>query len=1122
MQCPRCQHENPPQAKFCLECGAGFAVACGQCGIQLPVGAKFCPECGKSSDSHGTEPARFASPQSYTPEHLAEKILTSKSALEGERKQVTVLFADLKGSMELLADRDPEEARKILDPVLERMMEAVHRYEGTVNQVMGDGIMALFGAPLAHEDHAVRACYAALRMQASVAQYAAGVLRPHGVPVQIRVGLNSGEVIVRSIGSDLHMDYTAVGQTTHLAARMEQMAEPGFILTTADTLRLAEGYVEVVSLGRRAVRGLAAGVDVYAVTGTGAARWPLEVALARGLTDFVGRQVELAQLTGALAAVAEGRGQVVGVVGDPGVGKSRLFHELTRPERMPGWLVLKTGAASYGKATAYRPLIDLLRGYFKIRDRDDERHIRDTIQRKVRALDEHLVPTVPAFLFLLDVPGDHPEWQSLEPRQRRQQTMEAVRRLLLRESQAQPLCLIFEDLHWIDSETQAFLDSFMESLAAARVLLLVNYRPEYRHAWGSKTYYAQLRVDPLPPRSALELLRTLLGADDRLAPLAQALIERTGGNPFFLEESVRALAEDAVLVGERGAYRLATAATAIRVPATVQTVLTARIDHLAPEDKRLLQSASVIGENVPLRLLEAVADVPEHEFHQALGRLRAAEFLYDITLFPEPEYVFRHGLTCQVAYNSLVGERRRGLHARIAQAIEQLYPGRLGEHVERLAHHALQGELWERAAGYLHQAGTKTFARSANREAAAWFEQALRVVARLPETPETQMEAIELHLGLRNALTLLGEHERILGHLHEAQRLAERLGDRRRLGRALSFEVNCLLLLAQHERAIEAGRAARAVADELGDVGLRTVADMYVGRAHLYLGEFARAIEIFGDIVAALKGPLEHDHLGVPVLPSVFARSHLVEALAEVGRFADGAGFADEALALAETTNHPDTLFWAHRAAGMHHLARGAVAEATEAFERAHQLCRIHDMASSLTRVSADLGMARALGGGATEALPMLERAVEEAATRKQTTTYSKALLLLGEVNLLAGRLDEAAEVAGRALELFRAQRERGNEAWTLRLLGDLSAREMNDAVADTQYRAAAALARQLGMRPLGARCSLGIGRLHRRAGDLRRAIDALGAAAAEFREIGMAADLARCEAELSALSSRP
>jgi class 3 adenylate cyclase len=387
VRCTRCQHENPPQAKFCLECGTALALKCAACGNELPAAAKFCPEC-RQAVSQPAVGSRFISLESYTPKHLAEKILTSKSAVEGERKQVTVLFADMKGSMELLADRDPEEARKILDRILEQMMEAVHRYEGTVNQVMGDGIMALFGAPLAHEDHAVRACYAALRMQESVKNHAVEIQRAEGIPIQIRVGINSGEVVVRSIGSDLKMDYTAVGQTTHLAARMEQMAMPGSILMTADALLLTEGFVQVNPLGPVNVKGLNEPVEVYEITSAGPVRSRLQAAAARGLTRFVGRSAEFETLCQALERAGAGRGQVVALVGEPGVVKSRLFWEFTHSRRTVDWLILESGSVSYGKATPYLPLIDLLKAYFKITDRDDQREIREKVTGKLLTLDK--------------------------------------------------------------------------------------------------------------------------------------------------------------------------------------------------------------------------------------------------------------------------------------------------------------------------------------------------------------------------------------------------------------------------------------------------------------------------------------------------------------------------------------------------------------------------------------------------------------------------------------------------------------------------------------------------------------------------------------------------------------
>src|SRR5215467_13048061 len=441
MQCPRCQHDNEGGAKFCENCASPLARTCSNCGRPLSPVAKFCPECAHPAllAGHTSAAPRFTSPEAYTPKHLAEKILTSKAALEGERKQVTVLFADLKGSMELLADRDPEEARKILDAVLDRMMDAVHRFEGTVNQVMGDGIMALFGAPVAHEDHAVRACYAALRMQELVKRYAEEARHAHGVRVQIRIGLNSGEVVVRAIGSDLRMDYTAVGQTTHLAARMEQLAAPGSIIVTPSTLALVEGLVAVSSLGPVPVKGLAEPLEVFEVTGVGVARTRLHAAARRGLTRFVGRDSELEQLWRAQELAGTGRGQIVALVGEAGVGKSRLAYEFTRSHRFRGWQILEALSVSYGQATSYLPVLAFLKSYFKIQDRDDLREIREKITGKLLTLDEGLRPLLPPILGLLDMPVEDQQWTNLDPQQRRKRTLDAVKRLLLRESQVQPL-----------------------------------------------------------------------------------------------------------------------------------------------------------------------------------------------------------------------------------------------------------------------------------------------------------------------------------------------------------------------------------------------------------------------------------------------------------------------------------------------------------------------------------------------------------------------------------------------------------------------------------------------------------------------------------------------------------
>jgi len=1034
-----------------------------------------------------------------------EKILTSRAALEGERKQVTVLFADVKGSMELLADRDPEEARKLLDPLLERMMEAVHRYEGTVNQVMGDGIMALFGAPLACEDHAVRACYAALRMQETVKRYAESVRRADGLPLQIRVGLNSGEVVVRAIGSDLHMDYTAVGQTTHVAARMEQMALPGSILLSAETLALAEGYVEVKPLGPLPVKGLEAPLEVYELTGAATIRSRFQAAAARGLTRFVGRESELEQLRQALARAGAGRGQVVAVVGEPGVGKSRLYWEFSHSHRAQGWLVLESGSVSYGKATNYLPILELLRAYFSIEPADEPRKIREKVRGKLLSLDRQLEPSVAPLLWLLDVPIEDEAWERLDPPQRRQRILDGVKRLLLRESQVQPLMVLFEDLHWIDAETQALLDSLVESLPTARLLLLVNYRPEYSHVWGNKTYYRQLQIDPLPPERAEAVLDALLGSDPTLAPVKRLLIERAEGNPFFIEESVRGLVETGILAGPQGAYRVTRVVQGLQVPATAQAMLAARIDRLGPEDKRLLQAAAVIGTDVPCALLQAVADEPEDRLRRGLGQLQATEFLYETRLFPDLEYTFRHALTHEVAYGSLLAERRRALHARIVEALESLYPDRLAEHVERLAHHALRGELREKAVHYLRQAGLKAAGRSAPQDARSWFEQALTVLETLPESHATLEEAFEIRLELRRVLTHLGEVRPRLERLREAETLAERLNDDRRRGRVCAFMTNVHSLLGELDEALALGTRALEIARQLGDLRLRILATSYLEEVHYYRGEYERAVELATDNLAALPADWVYEYLGLSAPPSVYDRRWLVMSLAQLGRFAEAVEHEAEVMRLAEPTDHAFTVGIAHLAAATLHLLKGDWAKARSLIEHWIAVLRAGNVVLWLPHVVASSAWVLARVGEASEALNRLreaEQLLERQAARGVLLHRGWDYHTLGRACLLLGRLDEARSLGDRAVE--SSPNHPGFAAHALHLLGDIATHpDRFDAESgEAHYRQALALAKPRGMRPLVAHCHLGLGKLHRRAGKRQEAEEHLTTAITMYREM--------------------
>jgi class 3 adenylate cyclase/tetratricopeptide (TPR) repeat protein len=1048
---------------------------------------------------------------------LAEKILTSKSALEGERKQVTVLFADLKDSTELIRGLDPEAAQQLLDPAIHIMMDAVHRFEGTINQVLGDGIMALFGAPIAHEDHAVRACYAALAMQAAMRAYTDEVRRTRGLELRMRVGLNSGEVVVRAIGNDLHMDYSAVGETTHLAARMEQLATPGSSRLTPTTLRLVEGLVQVSALGPVPVKGLEEPVAVFELVGVTAVRQRLQAAAARGLTPFVGRQPELEVLQQAMARAWTGHGQVVALVGEAGVGKSRLVHEVIHSHRTQGWRVLESTSVSYGKATPYFPVIDLLKRYCHMDDGDDARTIRAKVLGYILTLDETLQDTLPTLLALLDAVPDDSPFRHLDPPQRRQRTLDGLKRVLLRESQVQPLLLVFEDLHWIDSETQALLDTLVESLPTARLLLLVDYRPEYQHGWSSKTYYVQRRLDPLSPASADELLQVLLGDDPSLTPLKRLLIARTEGNPFFLEESVRTLVETGPLEGPPGAYRLVFPLQEMPVPATVQAILAARIDRLPPEEKRLLQTAAVIGIDMPFTLLQAIVDLPEAALHRGLAHLQAAEFLYETRLFPEPEYTFKHGLTHEVAYGSLLLERRRGLHARLVEAIEALAPERVAEQVERLAHHALRGEVWDKAVTCWQQAGARAYDRAAFREAVAAFEQALAALAHLPESGDTRVLAIELRLALGGTLHALGEHRRRLALLGEAEALARALDDRAWLGRVLAGRSNVLRLTGDLDGAIEAGQQACQLAAVFGESVLKEEASHRLGQASYRLGALGQAAELLRWNVEAADR--ESSAPGANL--RIQSRAWLARTLGDLGAFAEGRRQGEEALRLATMAGRWEAPIVAHCWLGTLYLAQGDLEHVIRVFDQGLALCRASGDRNMLRAIAAGLGSASALQGRVAEGRALLEEAIGEGI--HVGVPQSHAYAQCSEVCRLVGRGEEAWQYARQALALARQQKARGDEARALHQFGVVYAHADPPDVtqAEAHYQQALALAAELGMRPLQAHCHLGLGRLYGQTSRAAQARTALTTAITLYRAMDMTFWLPEAEAALTQVEGK-
>ena len=659
------------------------------------------------------------------------------------------------------------------------------------------------------------------------------------------------------------MDYTVIGQTVHLASRMEQMAKPGSVLITANTLQLAEGYIAIGSLGPVPVKGLAEPLQIYEVTGAGAARTRLQAALGRGLTRFIGRDVELEELRRAQQLARGGRGQVVAIVGEAGVGKSRLMHEFVQSHHAAGWLVLEASSVSYGQATPYLPVTELLKQYFKINVHDSRRSIHEKVAGKILTLDASLQDAIPPVLDLLDALEDEDPFRSLDPSQHRQHTYQAVTRLLLSESRVQPLIAVFEDLHWYDPLTLGLLNALVVSLPDARMLLFVSYRPDYRDEWRSRPNYHQLRLDPLIGADVTELLQVLLGSDPNLTSLKSVVMERASGNPFFAEEIVRALVDTSVLEGARGNYRLARPLSSVEVPPTVQAVLAARIDALPAPEKRLLQEAAVIGYDVPLALLHAISGLTEDELGGVLGNLQDAEFLYAAQLFPDLQYRFKHAFTHDVAYSGLLRNRRRDIHARVVDVIERLYADRPGEQVDRLAHHAFQGELKEKAVHYFRQAAGKAAARSALSDARTWFEKALDVLKSLPESQGTIEQAFEIRLELRSVLRQFGEVRQMLDNIREAEVLAERLKDDRRRGRVFAIMTTVLATIDELDEAVVTGTRAVEIAQRVGDLSLGVIAKSCLGEAYYYRGEYEQVVEIAIESLAALPTEWDHEFLGL-------------------------------------------------------------------------------------------------------------------------------------------------------------------------------------------------------------------------------------------------------------------
>jgi transcriptional regulator with AAA-type ATPase domain/tetratricopeptide (TPR) repeat protein len=993
---------------------------------------------------------------------------------------------------------------------LDEMIGKVQIFGGEIVELGPSALVAAFGLE-AVEDAPVRAALAALAIVKASER-----VRGDGAGPRVKIVVHVAQVLVSQLQGTASIDLEGKREAW-------KAIEALVGLDQLDTIAVSE--VSAPFLERRFEFTSASPVTANAVPFRRLTRRePTGFGLGgRPLSRFVGRDAELRLVTDRLASAARGQGQVIGIVGEPGVGKSRFMYELTRLDASQGWRVLGGRGVSHGSTTPLLPLGDLLRRYFAIQDADGPPLIREKVTDMVLARHEALEPCLAPLLSLLDIPADDVAWERLDPRQRRQQIQDAIKRLWLDESRIQPLLLVIEDLHWVDAETRALLDSLVDSLPRAHIALLATYRPEYRQTWSGKTYYTQIRIDPLPEERARMFLGALLGEHETLDPLKRLLIERTDGNPLFLEESVRTLVESQALEGEPGAYRMARPVEVVEVPATVEAILAGRIDRLRSDERRLLQLAAVIGRDVPFALLQAIADQDDDMLREALARLQATEFLYETRIVPDPEFTFKHALTQEVAYASLLEARRRELHAAVAGAIETLYADRLAEHVERLADHTLRGGLLERAVSYLRQAGLKASARSALADARGWFEQALAVIASLPESSSTLEQAFDIRLDLRLVLALFGEIRQALEHLHDAERLAERLNDDHRRGRVCVFMTNAHSVIGELDEGLASGTRALEIARRLGDLRLRIPATTYLEQTHYFRGEHERVVALALENLSALPPDQVSDHFGVAAPPAVYDRGWLIMSLSELGRFAEAAEPEAEAIRLALPTQHAFTVGWAHVFAGWVHVLKHDWVQARPLYEHAAAVLRAGNVTLLVPFAVAYSAWVLAELGEASEAGDRLregERLVEGlAAAGGYVGVLGWLYLPLGRAALVLGRLDDAQRLGERAVDCSR--RQPGFAAHARYLLGDVATHHdrFDPERGGAHYRHALALAEPRGMRPLVAHCHLGLGALYRRTGPRDQMQEHLTSAIAMFREMGMRFWLEQAEAEIEVLA---
>jgi len=1118
MTCPGCGHANPAGVRFCGGCGTALEAVCARCQARNPPDNRFCHECGGALTAERTAD-RFASPHAYTPPHLAEKILTTGSALAGERKQVTVLFVDVAGFTSLSERLDPEEVHRLMSRAFDLMLAEVHRYEGTVNQFLGDGIMALFGAPIAHEDHARRAVHAALGI-ARALEGLQGDLQPRGISFQVRQGLNTGLVVVGSIGSDLRMDYTAVGDTTNVAARLQQASAPGRVTVSEATHRLVRGYFETRALGEVQLKGKAEPLAIWEIVAAHETRTRLEVEADRGLTPFVGRARELGTLLDAFERARAGHGQVVFLVGDAGIGKSRLLLELRR--RVGDQADWHEGhCLSFGKTMAFHPLVDLLQRRFGVEEDDGEAAIAAKIERGVTAVGAPLRPIAPYLRALLSVdPGDA-DVRAMSPAQRRGETFEALRRLLVHAADQRPQVLVIEDLHWIDGASEQFLAALVDSVPALRVLLIFTHRPGYSSPFGERTYFTRVVPAALSAEDSARMAAAVLATDALPVELRALVAAKAEGNPFYVEELVKSLEETGVLLQRDGGYELARPVIELSVPGTIHDVIAARIDRLEEAPKRTLQLASVIGREFTRRLVDRLAEVRARN-DDLLRELTTLELIHERRLYPELAYMFKHALTQDVAYASLLVQRRKELHGLIGLAIEELYPDRLPEHYEMLAHHFSLAEDWERALEYLLKAADKAGRAFGLRQALDLYGEALEAGRRLGErVPATTFMAI--HRTRADLFFGIGDFERSRVEAEVLVDLARRVQDRPEEAGALVRVATALQWAEDFPPAFERVREGIEIAEAIGaqaplGFGLYTRGYLHAvsGRLDAAEADVGRALAIgravgdpnrqalalhFLSLRRSWQGEYRHSldlgeqgvriarehRLVVPLLRCLWNQGL---AWNDLGDYDRSLAALAEGLALAEKIGDDAYIPRFLNTVGWVRIECGDFTRGVELSEQSYEATARSSRAGHGTGAErrafirnnqAEAWMAQGDLAAAAEALEESQQVVlHPPPSRWMTWRYTThCYAALGQLALIRGDAERARRLADQSLEAAVPTRSRKFESWAWRIKGESATARRAWDEADDALRHALSIAETIGQPRQTWMSQLAIGRLH-------------------------------------------